>query len=72
MPIKGRSRFKVIGGRTGTGAIGRRLVWGGNDSKAGLRRRRQAEAPPEYARLVATLRAGRSCNPISSPEGAGS
>ncbi len=65
MPIKGRSRFVAIAERTGSGAIGWRLVWDGNDSKAGLRRRRQAEATPEYARLVTTLKVGR---PVVQPD----
>ena len=65
MPIKGRSRFVAIAEPAGDGAIDWRLVWDGNDSKAGLRRKRQAEATSEYERLVATLRVGR---PVMQPD----
>ncbi len=59
MPIKGRSRFVAIAERTEAGAMAWRLVWDGNDSTAGLRRRRRAEATEDYRRLVLVLRDGR-------------
>ena len=59
MPIKGRSRFVAVAERTASGALAWRLVWDGNDSAAGLRRRRRAEATEDYRRLVETLRGGR-------------
>ncbi len=65
MPIKGRSRFVAIAECSDGGGIDWRLAWDGNDSKTGLRRKRQAEATSEYERLVTTLRVGR---PIVQPD----
>ena len=41
------------------GVTGWRAVWDGNDSKAGLRRRRQSEATDAYRLMLTTVREGR-------------
>ncbi|MBB3175556.1 hypothetical protein FHR90_003412, partial [Endobacter medicaginis] len=59
MPIKGRAQFVAMAERDDpANPIRWRLVWDGNESKAGLRRHRAAVATPEYAALLAALRHG--------------
>ena len=58
MPVKGRARFVLIG-ETSEGVTGWRAVWDGNDSKAGLKRRRQAEATEAYRAMLTVMRSGR-------------
>ncbi|PZP44295.1 MAG: hypothetical protein DI601_12825 [Azospirillum brasilense] len=58
MPVKGRARFVLIG-EASEGVTGWRAVWDGNDSKAGLKRRRQAEATEAYRAMLTVMRSGR-------------
>ncbi|MDU7519868.1 MAG: hypothetical protein E7K72_00505 [Roseomonas mucosa] len=58
MPVKGRARFVLIG-ETSEGVTGWRAVWDGNDSKAGLKRRRQSEATEAYRLMLMAMREGR-------------
>ncbi|MHB0668465.1 hypothetical protein [Roseomonas mucosa] len=58
MPVKGRARFVLIG-ETSEGVTGWRAVWDGNDSKAGLKRRRQSEATEAYQLMLTAMREGR-------------
>ena len=59
MPVKGRSRFVAIAERIEAGTLSWRLVWDGNHSEAGLRRKRRAEATEDYHKLRTALRDGR-------------
>ena len=60
MPIKGRAQFAATAEREAEDEpIRWRLVWDGNDSKAGRRRYRAAVQTADYAALVETLRDGR-------------
>ncbi|MCR0984043.1 hypothetical protein [Roseomonas populi] len=52
------ARFVLIG-ETNEGVTGWRAVWDGNDSKAGLRRRRQSEATDAYRLMLAAMHEGR-------------
>lgn len=58
MPVKGRARFVLIG-KTSEGVTSWRAVWDGNDSKAGLKRRRQSEATEAYQLMLTAMREGR-------------
>ena len=58
MPVKGRARFVLIG-EASDGITEWRAVWDGNDSKAGLKRRRQSEATDAYHLMVTAMREGR-------------
>lgn len=60
MPVKGRARFVLIG-ETCEGVTGWRAVWDGNDSKAGLKRRRQSETTEAYHLMLTAMREGRRC-----------
>ncbi len=60
LPFKGRSRFVAIAERD-KGPARRmiwRLVWGGNDSKAGQIRHARAVRSQEYEHIQQVLRAG--------------
>ena len=60
MPIKGRAQFAALAERNREDVPVRwRLVWDGNDSRAGRRRYRVAIQTPEYAALLDVLRSGR-------------
>jgi hypothetical protein len=59
LPFKGRSRFVAIAQRTDEGNVMHwRLVWDGNDSKAGLKRYARATRSDEYARIRRVLHNG--------------
>ena len=59
MPIKGRAQFVASAERKSTAdPIRWRLIWDGNESKAGLRRHRAAIRTSDYAALVDVLRHG--------------
>ncbi len=60
LPFRGRSRFVAMCERAPGGGMTWRLVWDGNESKAGLRRYRTAVQSPEYGRILQVLRDGRS------------
>ena len=61
MPIKGRAQFAGMVERAAEDQpIAWRLVWDGNDSKAGRRRYRAAIQTAAYASLVDVLKGGRS------------
>ena len=61
MPIKGRAQFAAMAERAAEDQpIAWRLVWDGNDSKAGRRRYRAAIQTAAYASLVDVLKGGRS------------
>ena len=55
----GRSRFVVIAERDIHGRMAWRIVWDGNDSKAGQLRHRRCLQCDAYARMVEVLRHGR-------------
>jgi hypothetical protein len=56
LPFKGRSRFVAIAQRTDEGNVMHwRLVWDGNESKAGLKRYARATRSDEYARIRRVL-----------------
>lgn len=57
--MKGRSRFIAIGTRTAGGAMAWRLVWDGNETKAGLKRYQRAFSAGFLSRLDAILQEGR-------------
>ena len=59
MPVKGRSRFVAIAERDAHGRMAWRVVWDGNDSKAGQLRLRRCLQCDAYARMVEVLRHGR-------------
>ncbi|GAV36865.1 hypothetical protein ROTAS13_04554 [Roseomonas sp. TAS13] len=59
MPVKGRARFVLQGGRGEDGRMHWRSVWDGNESKAGRKRFFRAVATPAYAAMVRVLRDGR-------------
>ena len=59
MPIKGRARFVLQGGRGEDGRMHWRSTWDGNESKAGLKRFARAVATPAYAVMTCTMRDGR-------------
>jgi len=59
MPVKGRSRFVAIAERGWRGRMEWRVVWDGNESKAGLLRHRRCLQCDDYARLMEVLRRGR-------------
>ncbi|SHK12244.1 hypothetical protein SAMN02745194_04235 [Roseomonas rosea] len=58
MPVKSRARFVLIG-EASDGVTEWRAVWDGNDSKAGLKRRRQSEATDAYRLMLTAMREGR-------------
>ena len=59
MPVKGRSRFVAVAERDEHGRMVWRVVWDGNDSKAGQLRHRRCLQCNAYARMVEVLRHGR-------------
>ncbi len=59
MPVKGRSRFVAIAERARHGRMVWRVVWDGNDSKAGQLRHRSCLQGDTYTRMVDVLRHGR-------------
>ena len=61
MPVKGRSRFVAIAERDRHGRMAWRVVWDGNDSKAGQLRHRRCLQCDAYARMIEVLRHGRCC-----------
>jgi hypothetical protein len=60
LPFKGRSRFIAIADRDGarTGGMTWRLVWDGNDSKAGQKRHARAVRSEEYQHIIRILCVG--------------
>jgi hypothetical protein len=62
LPFKGRSCFVAIANRDGpsTGRMIWRLVWDGNDSKAGRQRYARAVQSEEYQHICRVLRVGRT------------
>ena len=59
MPVKGRSHFVAIAERDIHGRMAWRIVWDGNDSRAGQLRHRRCLQCDAYARMVEVLRHGR-------------
>ncbi len=70
MPMKGRSRFVVMGARDDTGRMVWRLLWDGNDGEAGRRRHRIALASDAYSRLIEVVARGRVRAPGDRGDGA--
>ena len=71
MPMKGRSRFVVMGARDDTGRMVWRLLWDGNEGKAGRRRHRIALASGAYSRLIEVVARGRVWAPEDAPSDRG-
>ena len=59
MPVKGRARFVLQGGRGEDGRMHWRSCWDGNESNAGRKRFFRAVATPAYAVMMRVLRDGR-------------
>ncbi len=60
LPFRGRSRFIAIGERAANGVMRWRLVWDGNDSKAGRRRYNTAIRSEQYTRILQVMDSGKS------------
>jgi len=58
MPVNGRARF-VLAAKSSDAGVTWRVLWDGNDSVAGLRRRRAAEKTAAFTTMMAVLARGR-------------
>lgn len=58
MPVKGRARFVLMGEWAG-GQMAWECRWDGNESKAGLMRRRKAEGTEAYRHMLDAVKHGR-------------
>ena len=71
LPLKGRSRFVIMGARDDTGRMVWRLLWDGNEGEAGRRRHRVALASDAYSRLIEVVARGRVRAPGDAPRDRG-